>query len=180
MPWGTVPKVKRGESSPISGVYIVSLTESCDSCGVTLPNPPWAESEFEKWLEVCPGLTLDNRQPTIRQLMDRISLFWLPEESNLYIGKATALRDRVPGYYKTPIGASRPHLVATFSNCSQTWIGFGCITQFAEIPKLLKIGCCATFAKTCRQSRGCDCGTQISHFLSPIWNIRKTSTKTTG
>jgi len=71
--------------------------------------PRWAESQFEKWLEVCPVLTLDNRKPTIRQLMSRISLFWLPDESNLYVGKATSLRDRVSAYYRTRIGAPKPH-----------------------------------------------------------------------
>jgi hypothetical protein len=102
--WGTKPAT----SEP--GVYVVSLTKSFDICDNKLTDAPLATAEFQQWLDVCPELTLDGTRPTVRQLMDRIRRFWIPDEVILYIGLAgTSLSIRLGQYYLTPIGARRPH-----------------------------------------------------------------------
>jgi hypothetical protein len=35
--------------------------------------------------------------------------FWLPDETVVYIGKATSLASRVGSYYRTKLGATKPH-----------------------------------------------------------------------
>jgi hypothetical protein len=122
--WGTKPTM----SEP--GVYIVSLAESPDAYGGKLIEAPLAVSEFQRWLNVCPQLTLDGSRPTIQQLADRILRFWMPDEVILYIGLAgTSLSTRLGEYYKTPIGAPRPHSGGYFlkllSNLDQLWVHYG-------------------------------------------------------
>jgi hypothetical protein len=101
--WGTKPTTSK------PGVYIISLTESLDTCDGKLIEPPLAAAEFQQWLDVCPKLTLDGNRPTIHQLMDRIQRFWIPDEIILYIGLATSLSTRLLAFYRTPIGARGPH-----------------------------------------------------------------------
>jgi hypothetical protein len=64
---------------------------------------------LSRWIEAAPQMRLDNAAPTVDLLSDRLGDFWLPDESILYIGKATALRGRIGEYYRTPLGARRPH-----------------------------------------------------------------------
>jgi hypothetical protein len=120
--WRTIPK------EPASGVYVVSLTESVEACDGNLIKAPLATSAFEQWLRVCPELTLDGRRPNIQQLMDRIRQFWIPDEVILYIGLAESLSQRLSSYYRTPIGAPRPHSGGYFlkllSNLDQLWVHY--------------------------------------------------------
>ena len=120
--WGT----KAATSN--SGVYIVSLTNSLDSCDGNLSEPPLAEIEFHRWLDVCPNMTLDGMQPTVGQLRDRVSRFWIPNEVILYIGKATELSTRLSDYYRTSIGKRSPHSGGFFlkllSNLDQLWVHY--------------------------------------------------------
>jgi hypothetical protein len=110
------------------GVYIASLTESLDTCDCKLKKPLLAAAEFQRWLDRCPKLTLDGVQPTGQQLMDRIGRFWIPDEVILYIGRATSLSTRLRQYYRTPIGARRPHSGGYFlkllSNLEQLWVHY--------------------------------------------------------
>ena len=102
--WGTKPRT----SNP--GVYIVSLTDFLDSFDGKLPEAPLGATEFRRWLDVRPELTLDDNRPTPEQLMSRIRRFWIPDEVILYIGLAgTSLSGRVGQYYNTPIGRRSPH-----------------------------------------------------------------------
>ena len=61
-----------------------------------------------------------------------LSEFWLSDESTLYIGKTSSLRNRVRGYYKTPLGDRRPHAgghwIKTLSLLSETFV------YYAESP----------------------------------------------
>lgn len=121
--WRERPK----ESAP--GVYVVSLTESPDTCDRKLACAPLAAAEFERWLGECPELTLDSMRPTVQQLMDRIQRFWIPDEVILYIGLAgTSLSARLDQYYRTKIGARRPHSGGYFlkllSNLDQLWVHY--------------------------------------------------------
>jgi len=120
--WGTKP------STSNSGVYIVSLTNSLDSCDGNLNEPALAEIEFRRWLDVCPSMTLDGIEPCVGQLIDRISRFWIPDEALLYIGKATELSSRLSAYYRTSIGKRSPHSGGYFlkllSDLEQLWVHY--------------------------------------------------------
>lgn len=120
--WGTKPPTK------ISGVYIVSLSDSADALQGTLPEAPLAQEQFKAWMAICPDLLLDGKKPTVEQLMVRIHGFWLPDEVIFYIGLATSLRNRVGQYYSTPIGARRPHSGGYFlkllSNLDKLWVHY--------------------------------------------------------
>ena len=120
--WGMKP------STPLPGVYIVSLNASTDDTAGSLMSAPLSIEVFERWLDVRPELTLDGVRPTIQQLIDRVRQFWLGDEVILYIGKATSLSTRVGQYYRTPIGARRPHAGGYFlkllSNLDQLWVHY--------------------------------------------------------
>lgn len=120
--WGIRP------STGDSGVYVVSLTVSTDAIETTLPEAPLAAKALETWLQVLPKLTLDDGRPTVEELMKRIRAFWLADETILYIGLATSLSSRLGDYYKTPIGARRPHSGGYFlkllSNLDALWVHY--------------------------------------------------------
>lgn len=103
--WGTpVP-----ETSP--GVYIVALSPSADAMESTYPDAPISDAAVGELCGVCPALTLDDMQhPARAELANRISSYWLPDETVLYLGLAgQPLRTRVRQYYRTPLGAAKPH-----------------------------------------------------------------------
>jgi hypothetical protein len=138
--WGTKP----AKSTP--GVYIVSLTSSLDSCDGNLSEPALAETQFRRWLEVCPSMTLDGIVPCVDQLIDRISRFWIPDEVILYIGMAAELSSRLPAYYRTSIGACRPHSGGYFlkllSNLDQLWVHYAeCSDPGSAEDKMLQRFC---------------------------------------
>jgi hypothetical protein len=130
VPWGTKP------AEPAYGVYIVSLTDSKNDCTNTLVNPPLKREAFTDWLQYCPQLTLDGARPTEEQLMDRIQRFWLPDEVILYIGLASSLSSRIGQYYRTPIGASKPHSGGYFlkllSNLPELYVHYATTSNPAE------------------------------------------------
>ena len=125
--WGTKPP------EPTPGVYIVSLTDSLDGFDGALVRAPLARAVFEHWIQICPGLTLDDAKPTIEQLLDRVRRFWLPDEVILYIGLATSLSTRLGQYYTTLIGARRPHSGGYFlkllSNLQELWVHYARTTD---------------------------------------------------
>src|SRR4051794_29341444 len=106
---GTVPW---GESVPerAPGVYLVATTSDPMEISSRPSDCPLSSDAVGELLEARPELRLDGARPRADLLSARISEFWLPDEVVLYIGLAgTALRRRVSDYYKTPIGARRPH-----------------------------------------------------------------------
>lgn len=93
-----------------AGVYVISLPADVGSRAGSLRTCPIDPRSVEALLQVRPELLMDGRRPTLRELKERISAFWLPDEVVLYIGLAgTSLSQRVSQYYKTPLGAARPH-----------------------------------------------------------------------
>ena len=105
VPWGTPVR----ETS--SGVYIVALSASADAAERVRPDAPISNAALDELSTVCPELTLDGTQhPAREQLAERIGSYWLPDETVLYVGLAgQPLRTRVRQYYKTPLGAAKPH-----------------------------------------------------------------------
>jgi hypothetical protein len=125
-----------------SGIYVVALTDDQDSLDGALPLAPISPPAIEELLAVRPELTLDGRRPTADELAARIAAFWLPDETIVYIGLATSLRSRVRGFYRTPIGARRPHsggwFLKTLANLDDLYVHFARISDFdaAEIAML--------------------------------------------
>jgi hypothetical protein len=101
--WGArVPETR-------TGVYLVSLT-STGRVANALTDCPLGDAALDELLISCPALTLDGERPTRAQVARRIGSYWLPDECVLYIGLAgQPLRTRIRQYYKTQIGAAKPH-----------------------------------------------------------------------
>lgn len=119
-----------------SGVYVVALTNQIDSRDVALLVAPIADAAIEELLSVRPELTLDGKRPTVPELKARIGAFWLPDETIVYIGLATSLRSRVRSFYRTPIGARRPHaggwFLKTLSNLDDLYVHFARVVDFDD------------------------------------------------
>lgn len=93
------------------GVYIVSLSPKPDQNFGTLSEAPISEKQLEFWIKKVPAIEIDGKvNPSVNELKIRLSPFWLPDESILYIGMTTAtLRKRVRQYYRTELGERKPH-----------------------------------------------------------------------
>jgi hypothetical protein len=92
------------------GVYIVALTSDPASREGVLSRCPLDRSATKELLKARPELRLDRARPTPEVLEERVARFWLPDETVLYVGLAgTSVADRVAAYYRTPLGARRPH-----------------------------------------------------------------------
>ena len=104
VPWGTRPPVSD------SGIYAVSLSSNRDAADVVHANAPIAVSAVRTWLGRVPGLQLDgNPEPTAEDVAACLSTFWLPDESIVYIGKATKLNNRLGQFFNHKLGERRPH-----------------------------------------------------------------------
>lgn len=107
--WGErIPRPKPDE--PKTGVYIVALNDDADTCDGTLAKCPLDHAALDELLAVRPELRLDGKRPTVPALGQRLAGFWLPDEGVLYVGLAgQPLTTRVRQYYRTPLGADKPH-----------------------------------------------------------------------
>jgi hypothetical protein len=102
--WRTLP------SSIGPGVYVVSLANDAHALGPTLPDCPIDPVAIRELLARQPELRVDGRPATAQTLAARIARFWFPDEVVLYVGLAgTSVRKRVGEYYRTPLGARKPH-----------------------------------------------------------------------
>jgi hypothetical protein len=113
------------ESAP--GVYIVALTDDLDSTAAARPVAPLARAALEQLLAVRPELRMNLAQPDADDLIERLGGFWPGDEVVLYIGLAgQSLRRRVGQYYKTPLGARRPHAggwwLKTLAVLDELWV----------------------------------------------------------
>jgi hypothetical protein len=125
-----------------SGVYVVATGQEPDSLDRMLAQAPISGAAIEELLAVRPELTLDGQRPTADELASRIAAFWLPDEPIVYIGLATSLRTRVRSFYRTPLGAARPHsggwFLKTLANLDGLYVHFAPAVDFdaAEIAML--------------------------------------------
>lgn len=91
------------------GAYVVSRLEDPSAAAPTCPAEIALDALCEL-LDVRPELRLDGVRPTANALAARLASFWLPDERVVYIGLAgTSVRSRLGAYYRTPLGARRPH-----------------------------------------------------------------------
>lgn len=111
------------------GVYIISLSNDPDAGPPALEQCPLQLSAVVELLRVRPELLLDGKRPSRPELAERLSRFWLPDEHVVYIGLAgTSIRNRVRQYYRTGIGASKPHAggwpLKMLSVLDRLWVHF--------------------------------------------------------
>jgi transcription elongation factor GreA len=85
------------------GVYVVELP-------APLAAAPIEVIRVGKWVERVPSLRLDGHRPTTKELAARLSSFWLPDQTVLYVGMTTlSIGGRVAAFYRTALGDRRPH-----------------------------------------------------------------------
>lgn len=112
--FGFLPQgpIRWGESIPSNkpGIYFISISNNHKIIS-SLPNAPINLNIIQKWIDRVPHLTLDKRRPSAKELAERISRFWLSDETILYIGQTTSqtLNDRINDFYNHMIGDSGPH-----------------------------------------------------------------------
>ncbi|MDQ6838371.1 MAG: hypothetical protein M3137_08600 [Actinomycetota bacterium] len=116
-----------GETGP--GNYIVALTKDAHTLTGTLPDCPLNHGQLGHLLDVRPELRLAGSRPSVDELAALLQAFWMPDEVVLYIGLAgTSLRKRVGQYYRTPLGAKRPHAggwwLKTLSVLGGVWVHY--------------------------------------------------------
>jgi hypothetical protein len=128
-------------SENTSGVYVVALSDAPDSLDSALLQAPIDPAALDELLANRPELKLDGARPTVFDLAARIEGFWIPDEPILYIGLATSLRSRVRGFYRTPIGARRPHsggwFLKTLANLDRLYVHFARTTNFDLAERLM-------------------------------------------
>ena len=113
------------------GIYVVSLSEDPSQNYGAVGIAPIDCKLVRKWMNRVPTLTLDgNSNSSVTGLVKRLSSFWLPDESILYIGQTTSqnLRTRIRQYYITCLGNSKPHRgghwIKTLSVLDQTFVHY--------------------------------------------------------
>lgn len=107
--WGTKFHEKE------QGVYVVSTSSKPDShLGLTI-QPNFDDKQIELWVNKLSTFQVDGVPATVANVKTRLTEFWLPDESILYIGKAPTRKNgsgigkRVSEYYSTIIGNGSPH-----------------------------------------------------------------------
>ena len=111
------------------GVYVVALSEQTDSVAAARAECPLSTAAVRQLLDARPELRLDGHRPSTAQLVTRLASCWLADEVAVYIGLAgTSLADRVGAYYKTPLGARRPHAggwpLKTLGVLDELWVHY--------------------------------------------------------
>lgn len=127
------------------GVYIVSTSPDPEKNLGTSVNPNFKEEVIEKWIQELPNFKIDNVEPTLEVIKNRLNEFWLPDENILYIGKAKkringeALGKRISEYYITEMGDGTPHSggqwLKTLSNLPKLFVYYGYSCNPAEAEK---------------------------------------------
>ena len=111
------------------GVYAVALTADSGAVTGTLQTCPLSAEAVAELLAVRPELRVDGQRPSPAELSARLAALWLGDEAIVYLGLAgTSLRRRVGQYYKTPLGARRPHAggwpLKTLAVLPKLWVHF--------------------------------------------------------
>ncbi len=89
--------------APGPGVFIVELA-------APLPSSPIELTRVGKWIERVETLRLDDTRPTSKALAARLSAFWLPSQTVLYVGASeVSVRRRLAAMSATELGDRRPY-----------------------------------------------------------------------
>jgi hypothetical protein len=165
--WGTpLP-----EAAP--GVYAVSLASASNATGPTLAAAPLDPLALARLLDIRSGLRLDGAayQPSVAELVERLEAFWLPDEVVLYLGLAgQPLRQRVRQYYRTPLGARRPHAggwwLKTLTVLGDLFVYWAATPQYAQAEKDMLAAFSNGVSKTARA------GLHDGERVMPFANLR--------
>jgi transcription elongation factor GreA len=85
------------------GVFVVELAPPRATAPVEL-------TRIGKWIEHVPALRLDGAEPSSRAVAARISSFWIPSTTVLYIGSSTSsIAGRVAAIEATALGDRKPY-----------------------------------------------------------------------
>jgi len=137
---------------------------------------------------------MDGLTPTLEDLYARIESFWIADEVVVYIGLATNLSKRLSQYYRTPIGAPKPHSGGYFlkllSSLSNLWIHYAECDNFDVAESAMLKRFCANVSvesrRTLRDSRHpfpfanleWPRGTRKAHGFSGVrWEVAPTEQK---
>jgi hypothetical protein len=92
------------------GLYVVALTDNPERRDAITSGAALSDDLLNTLLARRPELAVDGVRPDGWALKERVSSFWIPTETVLYIGKAsTSVRVRVDQFYRTKLGARSPH-----------------------------------------------------------------------
>lgn len=92
------------------GVYVLSLTGDTEVVPSTQQTAPIDTIQIDRLIATRRYIQVDREPATSDLLKGRLSSFWLPKESILYIGRTkTPLRSRVGDFYRHTIGDPSPH-----------------------------------------------------------------------
>lgn len=117
------------------GIYVVSTSKDpYRNLGLTtFPNID--DGVMQTWINKLPDFLIDGQVVTLEKLRERLLAFWLPDESILYIGKAskrkdgTGLSTRIKEFYKTEIGEKSPHSggqwIKVLKNLNSLYVYYG-------------------------------------------------------
>ena len=122
-------QVKWNSSIPVDkcGLYVIALTENPDSL-ICKVNPNLSDTAFDDWLmTVSSGgkqILIDDLPANRESLKTRLSKFWIPDETIIYIGKAgpsksRTLKKRVNEYFSTKLGCDKKHAGGHWINVLQ-------------------------------------------------------------
>ena len=85
------------------GIFLVEMATREQSALIDI-------TAMRTWVERVPGLQLDGHVPTPNELAARLSSFWLPGQTVLYVGRTSkSLGARTAAMFQTPLGDRRPH-----------------------------------------------------------------------
>src|SRR5215510_14323393 len=91
-----------------------------------LATAPLELTRMGKWIEKLPAFHIDGREPSSRAVLARISSFWIPSTTVLYIGSSTTnIAGRVAAFAEAIPSADRerlhdPAVVLPFANLRST------------------------------------------------------------
>ena len=140
---------------PQTGVYVVALTADADSLAAVRQDCPLDTAALDELVRVCPRLLLDGEPTTAVAVGERIASFWIADEVAVYIGRAgQPVGKRVGQYYRTPIGAAKPHK------------GGWWIKTLAVLPDL-----CVHWARTPQDVAAED--TMLDRFADHLWTASR-------
>ena len=122
--------VRWGEPVPEAGpgVYVIALTDDPDSFAEARAEAPISPDAVDELLRARSELRLEGARPNRDELAGRLSELWLGDEAIVYIGRATSLGHRIGAYYRTRLGARRPHAggwpLKTLGVLDELWVHY--------------------------------------------------------
>lgn len=147
--WGDRPHLR------VPGIYLVVRTP--DPTGLPPPTTaPVSPVALDELLSRC-LVTVDGQPASQAMLAERLAACWLPDEPVIYIGMASrSVARRVGEYYRTPLGARRPHaggwFVKTLATLDELWVHVAPANEPGRSEHELIGAFCAAVSSTTREA----------------------------